>query len=205
MDPAVPERPVAGRAIRPPAGPVDFTKPSASADPNVEVGAFRQGTQTSRWALSRYLVGRAIIEAVGISMLLIALAFLALAAACEWWLHETAAAILALMFGLVVLLVRAATLGVLRRLTAVRRSAPTDQRLAALVKETRGDVLRELRRLGLPGRSITLPWLAVRLIGRRRADTLSRLRRFDIDRVVPPARLDELHLLWNDASGTPPR
>ena len=124
-----------------------------------------------------------------------------MAAACAWGLHQTAAAILALVFGLIVLLVRAASLGVLRRLTAVRRHGPAEDRMNALVKETRGDVLRELRRLGLPGRAITLPWLAVRLLGRRRKATLVRLRGFDIDRVVPAARLDELHLLWNDAFG----
>ncbi len=165
------------------------------------MGEFRQGTATSQYALSRYLVGRAIIEAIGRSMLLIAVLFFAVAVACEWWLHQTAAAVLAAVFGLVVLLVRAASLGVLRRLTAVGRFGAAEDRMAALVKDTRGDVLRELRRLGLPGRTLTLPWLAVRLLGRRRKDTLLRLRGFDIDRVVPAARVDELHLLWDSAAG----
>jgi hypothetical protein len=86
-------------------------------------------------------------------------------------------------------------------LTAVGRFGRHEDRMNALVKATRGDVLRELRRLGLPGRSLTLPWLAVRLLGRRRNATLLRLRGFDIDRVVPPARVDELHLLWTGAFG----
>ncbi|HEU5266780.1 MAG TPA: hypothetical protein VFU35_08765 [Jatrophihabitans sp.] len=181
--------------------PIEFTKRPDRTDPQAEVGEFRQGTPASRWALSRYLIGRAIIEAVGISMLVVAVLFFAIAAACEWWLHQTAAAVLALIFGLVTLLVRAASLAVLRRVTAVGRFGPHEDRMNALVKQTRGDVLRELRRLGLPGRSLTLPWLAVRLLGRRRNATLLRLRGFDIDRVVSPARLDELHLLWTGAFG----
>ena len=45
---------------------------------------------------------------------------------------------------------------------------------------------------------LTLPLLAVRLAGRRRKDTLDAAARFEIDRAVPPARLDELHLLLRD-------
>jgi hypothetical protein len=33
------------------------------------------------------------------------------------------------------------------------------------------------------------------MLGRRRAKTFARLREFDIDRAVPKARLDELHML----------
>jgi len=69
------------------------------------------------------------------------------------------------------------------------------------VSDTHGDVLRELRRLGLPSHLWTLPLLALRLAGRRRAETFERLRAFDIDRAVPKARLDELHLLLRDATG----
>lgn len=61
-------------------------------------------------------------------------------------------------------------------------------------------MLRELRRIGLPGRVVTLPLLALRLPGRRRrADTVTRLRGFDIERVVPKARLDETFLLLRGA------
>ena len=48
---------------------------------------------------------------------------------------------------------------------------------------------------------LTLPLLAVRLAGKRRKDTFERLRAFEIDRAVPPARLDELHLLLRDTLG----
>jgi hypothetical protein len=66
-------------------------------------------------------------------------------------------------------------------------------------------VLRELRRLGLPGRSWTLPLLAWRLIrSRHRQPTLDRLRGLDLARAVPPARLDELHLLLRRGTDDPP-
>ena len=61
-------------------------------------------------------------------------------------------------------------------------------------------MLRELRRLGLPGRTLTLPLLAFRFLGReRRKDTVARLRKFDIDRAVPKARVDEMFLLLRQA------
>ena len=69
-------------------------------------------------------------------------------------------------------------------------------------------MLRELRRIGLPGRVWTLPLLAFRLFSsRRRQDTLARLRTFQVERAVPRARLDELHLVLREAyrSGVPPQ
>jgi hypothetical protein len=56
-------------------------------------------------------------------------------------------------------------------------------------------VRRELRRLQLPSHTVTMPLLAVRLLGRRRGEVIARLRGFDIDRVVPAARVDDLHLV----------
>ena len=109
---------------------------------------------------------------------------------------------LVLLVAVGVLLLRAVLLGVVRRLTGFRQYAPIEERMKALVDDTRSDVLRELRRIGLPGRIWTLPLLALRLLGRtRRRDTLERLRRFEIDRAVPRARLDELHLLIRSALG----
>jgi hypothetical protein len=70
-----------------------------------------------------------------------------------------------------------------------------EQKLRALVADTRKDVARELRRLGLPSRTVTMPLLGVRLAGRRRGEALAKLRNFDVERVVPGGRLDELHLL----------
>jgi hypothetical protein len=99
------------------------------------------------------------------------------------------------VLAVIVLLVRATLRAILRRLTEADRYGPLETRMRALVADTRGDVRRELRRVGLPSHSITLPLLAVRLMGKRRTATLSRLREFDIDRAVPRARLDELHLL----------
>jgi hypothetical protein len=174
--------------------------PWLSAD---DVGAFRQGSSTSRWALARYLVGRAIIESVGTSMLLVAVAVLGLAAVAEWALHSTFLAVLLALVAGVVLLVRAGVLAIVRRLTAADRLGPVEERLRALVSDTRSDVLRELRRLGLPSHMLTLPLLAVRLVGRRRKDTFTRLASFEVDRAVPPARLDELHLLLRDSLGRP--
>ena len=53
-----------------------------------------------------------------------------------------------------------------------------------------------LRAIGLPSRTWTMPVLAWRLARRkRRAETLERMRRFEVDRVVPAARLDALHLI----------
>jgi hypothetical protein len=162
---------------------------------DAEIGAFRQGTPASRWALTRYLAGRAIAEAVGRTLLVIALVVLVLGAAC-WAGHLRVVAALLFVVAVGVLLMRVALLAVLRRLTAFRQYHPLEERLVALVRETRGDVHRELRRLGLPSRTLTLPLLAVRLLRRRsRGATLERLSDFRIEHVVPAARVDELHLL----------
>jgi hypothetical protein len=160
-----------------------------------EVGEFRQGTPLSRWAFARYLVGRAIGESVGRTLLVVAGVVLALAVVCQWVLHATVPAVLLAVVAVGVLLLRAALRSVLRRLTEADRYGEIETRLRRLVADTRGDVLRELRRLGLPSHTVTLPLLAIRLIGRRRKATVAKLREFDIDRAVPKARLDELHLL----------
>jgi hypothetical protein len=166
-----------------------------SADDTDDVGQFRRGSPLSRWAFARYLVGRAIGESVGSTLLVLALALLALAAVSQWVLHSTLLAVLIAIVAIGVLLVRAVLRAVLRRLTEADRYGPVETRLRELVSDTRGDVLRELRRVGLPSHTVTLPLLALRLIGKRRAATLERLRGFDIDRAVPKARLDELHML----------
>lgn len=172
--------------------------PAGASAAGAQVGEFRQGTPASQWALSRYLAGRAIAEAVGRTLLLLALVVLVVAAAC-WAGHIRVLAVLLLLVAVVVLLMRVALLAVLRRLTAFRRVHPGEQRLVALVRDTRGDVHRELRRVGLPSRTLTLPLLAVRLLRRRsRGPTMERLRLFRLDNVVPRSRVDELHLLMRD-------
>lgn len=170
--------------------------PWTSAD---EVGEFRQGNPLSRWALARYLVGRAVAEAVSRTLFVLVLVGFGLAALGKWVVHSTLLTVLFVVLAVGVALMRWALRAVLRRLTAAATYAPIEARLRALVSDTRGDVLRELRRLGLPSRAGTLPLLAIRLIGRRRAETAERLRSFDVDRAVPKARLDELHLLLRDA------
>jgi membrane protein implicated in regulation of membrane protease activity len=174
-----------------------------SADEGVEVGDFRAGSPLSQWALARYLVGRAIGESVGNTLLLVAIALLVLAAAGQWSLGLTFLTVILVILAVLVLLLRWVLISVLRRLTAADRYGPVETRLRELVSDTRGDVLRELRRAGLPSHTVTLPLLAVRLAGRRREQTLSRMRSFEIARAVPKARLDELHLLLRGAVGRP--
>jgi hypothetical protein len=166
-----------------------------------DVGGFQQGSPTSRWALARYLVGRAVGEAASRTLLIVALAVLALAALCEWGLGSTFLAVVLVVLAVMVLLLRAGLRAILRRLTAADRSGPIETRLRALVSDTHGDVLRELRRAGLPSHTLTLPLLAFKLVGRRRAATIARLREFDVERAVPNARLDELHILLRQGLG----
>jgi hypothetical protein len=171
------------------------TAPSGASSTNFEVGAFRPGTPASQAALARYLTGRAIAESVGRALLLVALLVLVVAALC-WAAHLRVPGVLLLVVAVVVLLMRVAVLALLRRITAFRGYHPLEERLVALVRDTRVDVHRELRRLGLPSRTLTLPLLAVRFLRRRqRGPTLERLRQFRIERVVPASRIDELHLL----------
>jgi hypothetical protein len=188
MQPALPEHP-------------SGDDPWVSAD---DVGAFEQGTGFSRWALARYLVGRAIGESVSNTLLIVAVVLLALAAASSWLLHLTFVAVLLVIFAVIVLVVRLALRAVLRSLTAVDRYGPVEDKLRGLVSDTHKDVLAELRRNGLPGRTITLPLLAWRLVGKRRATTLKQLRLFEVERAVPKARLDEVHLLLRGALGNGP-
>jgi hypothetical protein len=172
--------------------------------PGVDVGDFEQGSPVSRWALARYLVGRAVAESVSRSLSVLAVVAVALAVVSAQVLHATFLTVLLALVALCLLALRALVRAVLRRLTAAEQVEPLERRLRALVAETRRDVLRELRRIGLPGHSLTLPLLALRLVsGRRRAATLERLRAFDIDRVVSRARLDEVHLLLRNALGRP--
>jgi hypothetical protein len=172
--------------------------------PNVDVGAFEQGSPASRWALARYLVGRAVLESVSRSLFVVALLVLALAVVVQVTVHWTFFAVLIGIVGFGVLGFRALLRAVLSRLMAAGQVAPLEQRLRALVADTRSDVRRELRRIGLPSHTWTLPLFAFRLLSRkRRPDTVARLRTFDVDNVVPRTRIDELHLLLRNAVGRP--
>lgn len=177
-------------------------EPVRSSADEPEVGTFRQGTELSQWALARYLVGRAIARSVGDTLLLIGIGIVALAVVIGWLTTSVGWGVFIGVLGLGVLAVRGVLLWLLRALTAFRSYRPLEHRMRALVGDTRSDVLRELRRIGLPGRTWTLPFLALRLLRRnRRKETLARLREFDVARAVPPARLDELHLLLRTAVG----
>jgi hypothetical protein len=166
-----------------------------------DVGEFRPGSPLSRWALARYLVGRAIAESVGRTLLVVAILLIALAVVSQWALHLTFLTVLLVIVTLAVLVLRWVLRAVLRRLTAADRYGPVETRLRELVGATRSDVLRELRRVGLPSHTITLPLLGLRLVGRRRAATMQRLRQFEIGKAVPKARLDELHMLLRQVGG----
>jgi hypothetical protein len=170
-----------------------------------QVGAFRRGSGLSRAALARYLVARVITEAVGRSMMVLALV-LTLVAALVFFLWMKWLGVLIFVGAVAVLAFRALFLAILRRLAGPLGSA--EERIRGLVADSRADFGRELKRVGLPGSMLGLPLLALRLLGRRRADTLARLGRVDLARVVPPSRLDELHLIVaNDvlARGERPR
>jgi hypothetical protein len=174
-----------------------------SGDDTPEVGEFRQGSPLSRWALARYLVGRAIAESVSRTLLLVAAALVVVAVAVQWGLHLTFVTVLVAIVAAIVLILRWVLRTVLRKLTAADYYGPIETRLRELVSATHRDVRRELRRVGLPSRIFTLPLLALRFAGRRRPETLERLREFDVDRAVPKGRLDELHLLLRQAADRP--
>ncbi|PZS31531.1 MAG: hypothetical protein DLM58_11585 [Pseudonocardiales bacterium] len=178
------------------------SRPDPDEPVNYDVGAFEQGSPVSRWALARYLVGRAVIESVSASLLIAALVVLALAGVIEWWVGSTFWAILVVLVALGILVMRAILRAVLRRLSGAEHFGPIEQRLNALVENTKSDVFGELRRVGLPSHIWTLPLLPFRFLGQeRRRETVTKLRNFDVDRVVPKARVDELHLILRDTVG----
>lgn len=160
----------------------------------VEVGEFSQGNDATRWILARYLISRALAVQVNATLIVLAVIILAFAGFAFYSGSNVLAVLITLVAG-AVLLVRSAIGALLRRTTMAMITPGAEHRLRRLVADTRTDVGRELRRIGLPGRPWSLPLLVIRVLGRRRAETFRRLRDFDIDRVVPAARLDELHLV----------
>jgi len=171
-----------------------------------EVGDFRQGSRFSQWALARYLVGRTLGVSVSNNLLVVALVLFAGAALLQWVVGTTFWAIVVLVLALIVLAMRAVIRWGLNKLTAADRYAPLEDRLRSLVHDTRSDIFAELRRVGLPGHSWSVPLLALNLVrpSKRRA-TLERLRQFDVNRAVPPARVDELHHIMQAAFNRPGR
>lgn len=168
-----------------------------------EVGFVDGAHPLAATMLARYLVGRAIAARVSVGLMAIALAILAVAV-LVWLIGPHWLAVLIGVVALVVLAFRALVMAVLRRLMAVGRLGAAEDRIQALVADTGGDLSRELRRIGLPGSAVGLPVLVLRLIGRRRGETLRRLQQFDVTRVVPRSRRDELaFVVRNDVLGRP--
>src|SRR4051812_29419033 len=94
-----------------------------------DVGEFRQGSAVSRWTLARYLVGRAIGESVGNTLLIVAVVLLGLGAVGEWVLDSTFLAVVFVVLAVLVLLLRTVLRAVLRRLTAADHYGPIEERL----------------------------------------------------------------------------
>lgn len=177
-----------------PAGPGDPTGPSGSGrDGGPEVG-FGGSDPITAGLLARYLVGRVVAARVSVSLMVTALVILAGAVALWVWGPHW----LAVLVGLVALAVvafRALVMAILRRVMGVGRLGPVEEKVRALVGDTQGDLRRELRRIGLPATVFGMPFLLFRFLGRRRAETLTRLHEFDVNRVVPRSRQDELRFL----------
>jgi hypothetical protein len=165
-----------------------------------EVDQFRQGTDASHWVLRRYLLTRALGASIvrtvhwfGIAMLV--LAALSWVAGIKW---------LAVLIGLAavfVLLIRVMLSAVQRRLSGAGQLGPDEAKVEAMVGQTRKGLRAELRRVGLPA----APWgpflIGLRLIRPfKRAQTVRKLVQVDLGKVVPPSRLDELHLLLSSSS-----
>jgi hypothetical protein len=174
---------------------------AARAQGEPEVGFAARAAMTSAM-LARYLVGRAIAARVSVSLMLCGLVILAGAAALWVW-GPTWVAVIVGLIGLAVLAFRALLMAILRRLMAVGRFGAAEEKIRSLVGDTGSDLRRELRRIGLPGTVFGLPILAWRLIGKRRRETLTKFADFDVARVVPRSRLDELDfVVRNDIFGT---
>ena len=92
------------------------------------------------------------------------------------------------------LLLRAVLLAVVRRLTAAEQYGPIEERMRALVADTRADVLRELRRVGLPAHAGRCRCSRSASTGKRRTPTMSGCAA-STSTARCRARLDELHLL----------
>ncbi|SDJ15206.1 hypothetical protein SAMN05444157_1994 [Frankineae bacterium MT45] len=165
-----------------------------AGEPFVEVGAFRQGNELSQWMLARYLVSRVIGDYVAKFLMVSALLLLGLSILAYNNSAQVLGVLIAL-FAVGLLLFRGALQFLLQRLGGAEALGATEATMRKLVRDSRGDVQRELRRIGVPSRSLTMPLLALRLMSRRRrAATVQRLRRFEIERAVSPAHLDALHL-----------
>lgn len=155
--------------------------------------------------LARYLVGRALAARLSLALWLVA-GIIFLGAIALWIVDAHWVAVVFALLGLVVLGVRALVMLVLRKVMAVGRLGPAEARITELVRDTGGDLRRELRRIELPGSVFAMPVLLVRILGKRRRQTFERMRRFDVSNVVPASRRAELDfLIRNDVLNIGPR
>jgi hypothetical protein len=178
-----------------PGRPGEYGRQVHDEHPVQDVGAFRQGTDASHWVLRRYLLTRALgasivrtVHWLGIGILL--LAALTWAGGIKWL------AVLIALCAVFVLLIRVMLSGIQRRLSGSEQLGSAAPKVDALVGQTRKGLRAELRRVGLPAG----PWgpllIGLRLIRPfKRVQTVKKLSQIDLAKVVPPSRLDELHLL----------
>ena len=169
-------------------------RPAGSGDGSEPEVGFGGSDPITAGLLARYLVGRVVAARVSASLMVTALVILAGAVALWVWGPHWLAILVGLV-ALVILAFRALVMAILRRVMGVGRLGPVEDKVRALVGDTHGDLRRELRRIGLPATVFGMPFLVFRFLGRRRAQTLTRLHEFDVNRVVPRSRQDELQFL----------
>jgi hypothetical protein len=179
-----------------PAG--DRPQPGRSGGPQPEIG-FSGADALTSGLLARYLIGRAVAARVSVSLMITALVLVAGAVALWVWGPRWLGVFVGLC-ALAVFAFRALVVAILRRIMGVGRLGPAEGKVRALVADTNGELRRELRRIGLPSTVLGMPLLMIRLVGRRRAATFTRLRQFDVNRVVPRSRQDELQFLITSQS-----
>lgn len=159
-----------------------------------EVGDFRRGRAEVRWALARYLVGRVILAKVSVGLLFTAALIAALGVAV-YLLGVKWLGVLVLLVALGVVIVRWVFATVVRRMTAAARFGPVEDQLRRLLGDTGADLRRELRRVGVPSGWWSFPLLLLRLMrSKSRRRLFARMRTIELERIVPPSRIDELHM-----------
>lgn len=159
-----------------------------------DVGEFRRGNAETSWALARYLVGRVILVKVSIGLLFTAALIAALGIAVyalgvEWL------GVLILLVALGFVVVRWVFATIVRRMTAAAQFGPAEAQVKQLLGDTSGDLRRELRRVGLPSGWWSFPLLLLRLMrSKSRRKLFARMRTIELERIVPPSRVDQLHM-----------
>lgn len=161
----------------------------------ISVGRFRPGSLSTQLALGRYLVGRVIIARINAGLMVTALVIIAIAV-LVWWVGPHWLGILIGLLALPVLIVRTLVRWFIGRLTDAQTFGPAQAQVQRMVGDTGGDFRRELRRIGVPSSIVSFPLLLIRLMrASSRRTLLERIRAFDLTRVVPPSRVDELQML----------